>query len=1113
MASFLRNLLSVGRRPAINATRTIHWLDTTPVDSTDVPCTIQSLDVRVRVYGIYAEVTQTMVVTNPNKRPLSVSVTIPLPDRATVCGYALDVDGQMVDGVVVPKEQARVVFETEQRRGADPGLVESVRGNVYNTRVYPIPGQGNRTIRLRYVAPLLVDNSGAALVDLPMPEEHLVKRMLRIDVEATDAEPKVEGLKGAETHVTANTWSIECEELDFTPTESVRVSVPALPSPLALLERDDSGTVWFSISQAESDAPAREPKPITNLTVMWDASGSRAGINHDRELELLRNYCADSSISALQLIAFADRVHATIPCATADELLKHIEALRYDGATNFEALAKTMGELAKEQHTDAVTHAYLLFTDGIDTINDAPLQLHSACNVIAIVSGQQRDIESVRQACKGLAFDAASAPADARELARALDRDNPNRYLDIRGEGIADVLDASIAGGRRKAAIGKLTKDEATISLGENGPVFVLSSDNARQGNVLASAWAARRVSMLASHAAENADELLSLGRRFGVVSPATSLLVLETLDQWLEHDIEPPATLPEMHAAWKRAQEGKMNLAAGEEEEAKQHRSQLAREWARLREWHAHEFGNPPLEQDTESQSTCPHCGYAIDTDSRFCPHCGHTVAARTSLTGQVSYQNYASAPNAAAPEMERFAAMPRMQGSFAPDSEPGAEGLLLLDDLALSESGAASSDDSGEQSQPARLVTIRPWMPDAPYLKALDAASGKDPQSAREAYFDQRKEFSDVPSFFLDCANWFIVHDDEEFGVSVLSNLAELHIEDEALVRVMGWRLREAGRLEQALSVFRRVLKLRSEDSQSYRDVALVLSELARVSFSAGNEDAARAFAQEAGELYRKIALTPWARRPMAISLFAVEEYNVMRAWSQAQKWKTAPVLEPLGRDLEGVLDCDLRVTLAWDADETDVDLHVTEPSGEEAYYGNRLTFFGGRVSEDITDGFGPELYEIRKAEEGVYEIRAHYYASHQQTIFGPATCTLTVYTDWGRPEQTQRITSTRLDKERQMIPVGTAAYGKSAVNAEAGGSEGGGENEPLDYSALLGASEDELIGLLGEPAERSPYEDKVLIWGIAGGRKLEVELEDGKVKRIAESMPWGERAVLAQ
>ena len=45
--------------------------------------------------------------------------------------------------------------------------------------------------------------------------------------------------------------------------------------------------------------------------------------------------------------------------------------------------------------------------------------------------------------------------------------------------------------------------------------------------------------------------------------------------------------------------------------------------------------------------------------------------------------------------------------------------------------------------------------------------------------------------------------------------------------------------------------------------------------------------------------------------------------------------------------LLDMDLRIVLTWDADLTDVDLHVFEPTGEHAFYGHNLTAMGGLVS----------------------------------------------------------------------------------------------------------------------------------------------------------------------
>ncbi|MDO4798822.1 MAG: DUF2135 domain-containing protein, partial [Coriobacteriales bacterium] len=291
----------------------------------------------------------------------------------------------------------------------------------------------------------------------------------------------------------------------------------------------------------------------------------------------------------------------------------------------------------------------------------------------------------------------------------------------------------------------------------------------------------------------------------------------------------------------------------------------------------------------------------------------------------------------------------------------------------------------------------------------------------------------------------------------------------------------------------------------------------ELARQAFGRGEMDVARKYAEEAGETYRKIALTPWDRRPMAIGLFAVEEYNVFRAWAEAQEWECAPELPSLGEDLEGVLACDVRVTLAWDADETDVDLHVTEPTGEEAYYAHNLTHDGGRVSEDITDGYGPELYEIRKAREGVYRVRAHYFASHQQTVFGPATCTLTVYTDWGRPAQTRRITSVRLDRKHEMVSVGEVTYCQESTREASSEPVRCARDEgrrPGAERIEVGMSTREVMGILGGPvhAERRG-EDERWTWDLPGGRNLVVEFSRGGVTRVVESMSWGDEMVILQ
>ena len=1117
------------------------WIDTTPVESADEPAEIRSLDMEVHVSGLYAHVVETIEIFNPNLRDLSVAVSLPMPDRAAVCGYALEIDGQLRDGVVVPKEKARVAFETEQRRGADPGLVEAVKGNVYQTRVYPVWGNRTRRIQLEYTAPLLVVDGSSAFLDVPMPAEHLDKRHLEVEVELLDCPvPELSGANIEGLVETGTCWTARLDEEDVAPSANLRIALPKLPQSFCLVEEDDEGALWFSASEAVPKVDKKEVKVISALTVLWDASGSRAAADHAPELELLHSWCEDGV--ALSLVEFGEHVGELQKFGGYGEMAEYISGIRYDGGTDFAALSRFLAETGGKT-------PYVLFTDGMDTLAAGAVSFPADLDILAVISGTNRDIESLHQACGGLAFDIAAAPRGAAALAETLYCSN--LLSGVEGAGISNVLGIGSGHDGRFSAIGKLSADTRENVFSTTGTSFAVDSSTARRGSAISRAWAAKRVSQLSPRATDNAAELLALGRRFGVVSPETSLLVLETADQWVRYDIEPPESWPEMHDAWKRIVPGLMKVS--DEEHRKQlHLSQLKEEWKKTLEWWEKDY--PVAPQPSERRQlpdgfpmSMPDRGGNIFTSVRE-----HAASFAERMTGAVraarpepgegmlltsihsaasvdeepcreaasrSPMSFDSAPESATID---FDARPMgsapvfansMAGGFVP-MEAGAPAAVLdsfdedgFADFAVAEEAV---DETPASESSGMSVKVSAWMPDAAYLEAL-AQAGEE--GARDAYFAQRAEYASSPSFFIDCAGWFLEHGDKPFGLQVLTNLSEMKIEDAAMLRVMAWRLREAGELERALAILRHVLALRHEDSQSHRDVALVLDQLARESYAAGDEDAARAYAEEAGEFYREIATTPWQRRALAIGLFAVEEYNVMRAWAAAQKWKDAPELPAMGPELEGVLDCDLRITLAWDADETDVDIHVTEPNGIEAYYGNRFTSSGGRVSEDITDGYGPELYEIRHAEKGIYNIRAHYYASHQQSVFGPASCTLTVFTDWGRPEQAQQVTSTRLDKERQMVDVGKAAYGDIGELEQE--QEEAGKTIDVDTMRVeKGMTPEELIAVFGPCDGASPERDSMstMVWNMETRQRVAF-LEDGHAVKLIERMRWGEEMVIFQ
>jgi hypothetical protein len=88
------------------------------------------------------------------------------------------------------------------------------------------------------------------------------------------------------------------------------------------------------------------------------------------------------------------------------------------------------------------------------------------------------------------------------------------------------------------------------------------------------------------------------------------------------------------------------------------------------------------------------------------------------------------------------------------------------------------------------------------------------------------------------------------------------------------------------------------------------------------------------------------------------------------------------------------DLRVILNWNLINTDIDLHVIEPSGEKCYYSNKSTRAGGRFSKDFTTGYGPEQYLLKNKLKGKYVIKSNFFGKRTFTETGPASVFVEIY-----------------------------------------------------------------------------------------------------------------------
>src|SRR5207245_10203261 len=111
--------------------------------------------------------------------------------------------------------------------------------------------------------------------------------------------------------------------------------------------------------------------------------------------------------------------------------------------------------------------------------------------------------------------------------------------------------------------------------------------------------------------------------------------------------------------------------------------------------------------------------------------------------------------------------------------------------------------------------------------------------------------------------------------------------------------------------------------------------------------------------------------------------------------------------GERLEGMAgirqQADLRVTISWNTDNTDIDLWVMEPDGTKCFYQNQKTSSGGELSQDETQGYGPERYQVQKALPGVYTVIVHYYRADANLLAGEAHVNVLVTKHAGTPAET--------------------------------------------------------------------------------------------------------------
>jgi len=1056
------------------------WLDPTLQLQ---PIQLQDVAIDIRIQGFIANTRLDLTFRNPNARVLEGEFVFPLAEGQSITGYALDVDGKLRQGVVVEKETARVAYESIVRRGIDPGLAELTQGNVFRTRLYPLPANGTKRVQITFDQPL-IDAGHDYRYLLPLQFTQPVKRFtVHAEALRTDHAPASTGNGALSFERWQGGFSADIERTDFLPDRELAFNLPKAADTAAVFsiaDRDDAQ--WRRFAAQVQSAPAAKLKPAAaprRVALYYDASGSAATRERTRELDFLAAWVAQLREVEIDLIAFRNDVDAPRRFAIRDgdmrALRSAIETLPLDGASAYGALRVDAAE-----NYDQV----LVVGDGLNNFGSGePQWRDGGTSGLAFVHAAQtvdhsRLMRWARrdggQVINLLALDDAAALRQLSQTPWAL---QSTRVLRGRCEDLAPR--APQPAGSVFSLYGRCSTDaELQLEFGDGAGNTVRRTLTPAAGEPLDAVrgafidrlWATARIADLETDETRDRGAIVELSKKYGVVTQDTSMLVLERLTDYVRYQVEPRE--PDLAEAYRELLAQQPAPASGQGERDS-HRGATMVHWQSFRNWHV-DTPQAWLETLPTLKDRQQHLSEARTLDRAANALRKRWAADKEDPARRAAWERDATGV------MLRLDTLRQLRLAQAPDSDDirrtppriadrrGGERVRRVRHGARAITGVISEtppepvtivvEEASPMSMPAPPASATSTQPepadaDTRTLAAADAPpSGAGPAVRDNAApprganvgitlrnWDPNTPYLARLRAAPDAYSAYLQERREQAATPAFFLDCADYFRHEANDPRLALRvLSNLAEIDFDSAPLLRVLAYRLQQWNRF-DLAVPLFEQAltlRGEEPQSRRDLALALSRrEQPDFARAVTLPadivdrPWDSRFAEIEVIALHELgDVIARAPAAQRPALLALAEQRGiaPSLLEPLPVDLRVVLGWDADNIDIDLWVIDPLGEVAIYNNPRTPSGGHLSRDFTGGYGPEVFTIRRPIPGTYVVKTHYFADHAQKLTGPVTVQLEFLTRFASGDSQREAVTRRLETAKGDIEIGRFTVG---------------------------------------------------------------------------------------
>ena len=343
--------------------------------------TLMQVEANVVIKDRVAVTSIDLFLENPTGRRLESELLVPVPEGATVKGFTFEGAGSSSSATLLPRDEARRIYDDIVRQSRDPALLEFVGLNVIRSSVFPVEPRGKQRVRISYEQLLPRDGVRTDYV-IPRSESLAYDTPWRFRVELETAREIVSVYSPSHPLVTtregARRVCIDVPDSGSIEPGPFRLSWltddgPAAASIMAYPDADGAGGYFLLMAglpepSADDDTPAMKRE----VTLVLDRSGSMRGPKIEQVREAAKQVIAGLNHGErFNIIVYNEYVERFTSAAvektkaTQKDAFTFLDNVQARGGTNIhDALLQSL----KPEPAAGVLPIVMFLTDGLPTV-------------------------------------------------------------------------------------------------------------------------------------------------------------------------------------------------------------------------------------------------------------------------------------------------------------------------------------------------------------------------------------------------------------------------------------------------------------------------------------------------------------------------------------------------------------------------------------------------------------------------------------------------------------------------------------------------------------------------------------------------------------------------